>query len=1162
MSWLSNWNKGVGSSKDDEEAERRRIARINELNRQLEEYNRRLREIEAEQKQIEQGVKELETCHDYLTTAIIDAGVIGQFDNVLSDADAYSKRYNDLNVEKTGISNSINSITSEIKGLRGTPVSIEKIAARSDLSTNRLSTFKNTYKPGDFNYNPDAMAEAIAYASKAAGTLGDAKVKLNNSAAKNSVAGLYSKLTAMKNELDKLNGELLGASANLLGNIKLVPEVSAFLMENRGKYVQIPKELRRQLGLKLDGYIQIPSNFDLRKAVSLIVNLPGGEFGTSAEGNGLYASFIKSMNNGSYRTNAALIYTPFGWETVHGERSSGYYYTTYNASPLQDDIEIIANNFNVNKNAISVMGYSIGGFAALGLVSSNPGYYSAVAVCGADLKQFKIKTDDVINNCKDTTFIWYIGTNDAAMGVNESSKEEYRKMKDAGMNVIYYSIKGGDHQNSTCPQYSTDELINDLAGIRKGVKYDVPDDIVEVDVHEFMKSSIDGDRMPANYYIRLSNRQAGESLNTTSSGVIAYSQQGFQDENGAWHKWNEIYDWKSRGGNNIDVGGCSLAATASAVATQLHDSSITPATIGQIVGNGSNRGHGAIMKAIESYGLDYTDQIGLSNANRQQFIENGGVIVFSGSLGSNSDAGAHWYTILGIDEKGDYIIGNSYEKSGFGSEIPYNTGAAIYIAPKGYTVEQTLNGKILNSHPNGLTTLEGNSNSYSSVQLGTSSTTETLQTASAAVVTAEAWAQTVAGKKAISAALDNYGDQTTGQYIIKDLGRENNYMGNSIPPKTMDAIIEREYNKYLSGHPSGSTGGTTINANGFSGVSGKFGTDSGTITYSDNPAKNSVDFGISPETFKNGNSTYTPDNSNGSHGGYYGGDNPTSSDNTPAVEVKEETKIETETKTNIEPEIETKTPIIESDTDKQVTETPNNETTNQTQTSTESGNKNPVTIIERSTVTPTKNTQKSNEKYTYVSNNDKITKVEDEIEPKTDFNVDGRFVDVPYNAPLTTEECPTDESSLNTSTANVTNTNVTQKVTNDIPIFDVSSTNTKAVENNKNSGVEVGKVIGGIAAVGGVVAAGVAAKKLTEKLDNNNNNYEDDNYYEATDNNDDNYEEENYYETTDNYKNYNYEPENIVVDNIEEEKEDEHTDSDTYDLMNRKDIVIATENDY
>ena len=1186
MSWLSRWNNGVGSSKDDEaaERERRRIARINELNRQLEEYNRRLREIEAEQKQIEQGVKELETCHEYLVSAIIDSEVIGQFDNVLSDADAYSKRYNELNVEKAGISSSISAITSELGGLGGTPVAIEKIVARSDLSTNHLSVFKNTYNSGTYKYNPDAMAEAIAYASKASGTLGDSKIKLNNGTVKDSVAGLYNKLTAMKNELDKLNGELLGANSNLLGNINLVPEVAAFLVENKGKTVAIPKNVKEALGLKMDALVQIPSNYSTSSEYSFLYWLVGtGHAQTSTDILGT-ASFVKSLVNGKYRNDNAIIYIPTGWGSGSTQNSD----SRYNGDLLSNDLQILVNNLNINKNAISGAGTSIGAYAIAYLSVKNPNLFSAVAMTGGGFggqqnNAAGISVEDAIRYSPGTTYIYYMANNDESSkelhggvygdGARTYTEKEYRKMLAAGMNVVYYEVGGDLWHTIVCDRFASADLINDLVNIRKGEKYNVPSDIQHITSEQSLNSAIDHVNGSNTWYVTLSNRQASESLNTASNGVIAYSQQGFQDENGVWHTWNEIYNWRSAAGNPIDEAGCSLAATASAIATQLHDSSINPATIGLIVGNGSNHGHDRMMSVIERYGLDCTDQIGLSNANQRQFIENGGVIMFSGSLGSNTDAGAHWYTILGIDDNGEYIIGNSYEQNGFGSEIPYNTGAAIYIAPKGYTVEQTLNSRISNAHPNGLTTLE------------VSPDNETLRTASAAVITAEAWAQTVAGKKAIAAALDNYGDQTTGQYIIKDLGRENNYMGNSIPPKTMDAIIEREYNKYLNGHQSGSTGGTTINANGFSGVSGKFGTNSGTITYSNNPAKNTVDFGISPESFKNGNSTTVPSNSGGSYnggysGGYYGGDSYTPpSDDTPVVEVKEETKIE--------PEVEVKTPItidnnkdittvietndnINSDNSSDIVEnnekTPeiiNNEPTNQTETSTDIDNKNPVTIIDSSTATPNNNTQKSNVKNIYTSNKSKEEiKIEDEITPKTDFNVDGRFVDVPYNAPLTTEECPTDESSLNTSTTNVTTTNVTQKVIDDIPIFDVSSTNTKSVENNKNSGVEVGKVIGGIAAVGGVVAAGVAAKKLTEKLDNNNNNYEDDNYYEATDNNDDNYEEENYYETTDNYKNYNYEPENIVVDNIEEEKEEEHTDSDTYDLMNRKDIVIPTENDY
>ena len=275
-----------------------------------------------------------------------------------------------------------------------------------------------------------------------------------------------------------------------------------FLNENRGKYVQIPKELRKQLGLKMDGYVQIPENIDLDKEIPLIVNLPGDKFGTSGEGNGLTACFIKSMTSGKYRTNAAIIYTPFGWATVEHYDEKNYV-LKYKAELLQHDIEIVADNFNINKEAISLMGYSNGGFAALGLTKANPNYYAAAAVCGADLNGFNITVDDIEKSKNSTTYIWFIGSSDVSMGVNANSLKEYNEMKRRGINTIYYSIKGAGH-GATCSTYSTDELINDLAHIRKGEKYNFPKDIIEVEYKEFEASSIDGEGKPANYYIMLS----------------------------------------------------------------------------------------------------------------------------------------------------------------------------------------------------------------------------------------------------------------------------------------------------------------------------------------------------------------------------------------------------------------------------------------------------------------------------------------------------------------------------------------------------------------------------------------------------------------------------------------------------------------------------------
>ena len=201
---------------------------------------------------------------------------------------------------------------------------------------------------------------------------------------------------------------------------------------------------------------------------------------------------------------------------------------------------------------------------------------------------------------------------------------------------------------------------------------------------------------------RVQARASGVSAKSLSSTVsttgathtpIAYSQLGYYKD-GKWvaNGWDKAIDWRSVDGNPISTAGCQLTSTASAMATLLNDATINPVTIAEIVGNRSNRSDEAIMRVAEYYGLDATDKIGMSNSQRDQFLENGGTVLFT------VNNGGHWEALLGKDENGNYVVcdPNSSTPAIVTSSLSaagiYPSGMTVYIAPKGKTVDETLNG--------------------------------------------------------------------------------------------------------------------------------------------------------------------------------------------------------------------------------------------------------------------------------------------------------------------------------------------------------------------------------------------------------------------------------------------------------------------------------------
>ena len=75
--------------------------------------------------------------------------------------------------------------------------------------------------------------------------------------------------------------------------------------------------------------------------------------------------------------------------------------------------------------------------------------------------------------------------------------------------------------------------------------------------------------------------------------LIYYSQRGYYDEQGQFHKW------ESNWGKDIASSGCGPTSMAACLANMLNDPSITPTTIANLMNYDDNVGGNYVQKAAE-----------------------------------------------------------------------------------------------------------------------------------------------------------------------------------------------------------------------------------------------------------------------------------------------------------------------------------------------------------------------------------------------------------------------------------------------------------------------------------------------------------------------------------------------------------------------------------
>ena len=1143
-----------------------------------------------------------------------------------------------------------------------------------------------------FSYNAGQMEDGIKYAKTV-----DADSVLSLARAIVIPSGFkgHSALTAAINSIEAINDKVACLPNNLTAMKvqmeKLVTDENSdvinFMLSHRGEIIEIDKGIKDFLGLKTNGTIIIPEDWTPYQEYGLIINLPGyiiwSEKHASSDADEY--PLLQDIYSGKYKPKGVILYTPTQWGRMEGRPL----YDGEGLKKIQKGVEAIAEKLNIDKDRIALTGYSIGGYAAAQLVENNPDFYSAVAICGA---AFNARTsgkyniadvNDIIKNNPNTTFIWYAGTADDGDEFNNNYSSEYieyQRMKEAGLNTVFYSIKGAGH-GDTCWNYLGAPLINDLAYIKKGEKYEVPDGPISTTLAELRSSKL-GAKGEDVYYMLLSNEIDRKGVNpfdlvghvsqqntpstsatdvaiysdtyyvlekdansrdvisgrvTSYDGkqIIGYSQEG-QYVNGKWdaHFWDEMSDqrygrrWKSVAAENqgLEGGftdGCYALSITNAFAN-LVDPTVDPSAMGEIIGNGTNDGAEGVKNAASHYGIDYkVTQMGdytytLSNKNVDNFLQNGGTLICA------VNGGKHYISIVGVDADGNYIVCDSYQKHpitivenkggivnslqalGDNMKAAGNGSLTYFLAPEGYTVDDALTTKI--EKPQVPVTNTGTATEVSVPPVQSNVVNDTATAVSIGVAagvkpnipTMEEWAATSEGKKAVINAIESYGDPTTGQYIIKDMGKDNFY-GNYVPEKTKQAIIEREYQKYIQDKVANSE--TTINENGFSGITGKFETDP---TKPIEKHETNVDFGISPEDYKNRNpepvqeEIPAPEVEPEKPKPHKHTVTPTIEPEEPIIEPEipiiepEEPIIEPE-EPIIEPEIpiiepeepiiEPEIPIIEPEEPIVEPEIPIIEPEEPIIEPEEPiiepekpiiEPEIPIIEPEKPIVEPEEPIIEPEEPIIPVTpvrpgGNVVIEPVEETVnpetiddiyqksleelesyEPKTDFAVDDRYTDVPYNAPLFEfDNLDIDDEPEVTP--------VTPEPVTPVVIPEVKPVGVKEEESSN-----VGKVIGGIAATAGLVGAGVAAKKMydKEKEREYNNEYVDDDYnYDSEENYDSaeyNYDEENT-QPNNNVREYNGIGEDDYLK--EEEKEDEvQYDENGYPIQ--KEVIVPDEDDY
>ena len=194
-----------------------------------------------------------------------------------------------------------------------------------------------------------------------------------------------------------------------------------------------------------------------------------------------------------------------------------------------------------------------------------------------------------------------------------------------------------------------------------------------------------GDKAAADNLASVGNEATLQSLQHNGQ-LIYYSQRGYYDQNGQFHKW------QSNWGKDIASSGCGPTSMAACLANMLNDPTITPVTIANMLKYDDNVGGTYVIKAAQHYGLDESHKIGLDKDKMNNFLRNNGKMIVA------VNGGGHYVAVVGINDSTNpptYIVNDPNDRDGKMKTWTYNqlsTGHTMvfHIAPKGKTVDECI----------------------------------------------------------------------------------------------------------------------------------------------------------------------------------------------------------------------------------------------------------------------------------------------------------------------------------------------------------------------------------------------------------------------------------------------------------------------------------------
>ena len=159
----------------------------------------------------------------------------------------------------------------------------------------------------------------------------------------------------------------------------------------------------------------------------------------------LQEEFCNKISNGDYNNLPAYIIFP--------QLPNGYKSWTNMKSELKQLIDTVADNYAVNKNNISLVGYSLGGTGTVNLAAEYPGFFSKIAPISGSVRN----TEESISALSNTPVWFFVGSDDVIVKP-DSAKEFVESLKYLGKDAQITVFDGAEHTDVPSLVFSDDKI--------------------------------------------------------------------------------------------------------------------------------------------------------------------------------------------------------------------------------------------------------------------------------------------------------------------------------------------------------------------------------------------------------------------------------------------------------------------------------------------------------------------------------------------------------------------------------------------------------------------------------------------------------------------------------------------------------------------------------